>query len=240
MPEFRKMHGMGARLPQECVILMSHDLTSLVFHTTHRVPSYQAWLDRLDWRPVYASHRWQLQYLQWRCPAERWVLKSPTHLWTLDALLDVYPDARIVQTHRDPLRVISSLVSLVTLLRSLSSDRVDAREIGADWTERLARGLAAAIRVREARGLDERRVFDLHYDAFVGNEVETIRRIYEQFGLELGAEAEARMRRHLAANPKDRHGAHRYELAGAGLDPESERRRYAFYQERFGIAPEPV
>ena len=97
----------------------------MIYPTTHHVPSYQRWLDAADMRWVYASHRRWLQYLQWRCPAERWVLKSPGHLWALDALLAVYPDARIVQTHRDPLKVIASLASLVALLRGMASDRID-------------------------------------------------------------------------------------------------------------------
>src|SRR5688572_11802604 len=77
LPGFKRMHPMGARLPQECVAMMAHDFASLLFHTTHRVPSYQQWLDGVDQRPVYASHRRQLQYLQWKAPATRWVLKSP-------------------------------------------------------------------------------------------------------------------------------------------------------------------
>ena len=94
LPGFKHIHPMGAQLPQECVALMAHDFASLQFHTTYRVPTYQQWLEELDVGPVYASHRKQLQYLQWKCPAEQWVLKSPGHLWTLDALLDEYPDAR--------------------------------------------------------------------------------------------------------------------------------------------------
>jgi hypothetical protein len=238
LPGFKRMHPMGARLPQECVAMMAHDFASLLFHTTHRVPSYQQWLDGVDQRPVYASHRRQLQYLQWKAPATRWVLKSPGHLWTLDALLDEYPDARIVQTHRDPLRVIASLASLVTYLRGMASDRVDAREIGADWTERLARGLAHTMDVRERARLPPERVFDVQFRDFVGNEIETIARLYEHLGLVLSAEAEARMRRFLADNARDKHGSHRYALADAGLDAATERRRYARYQERHRVPSE--
>jgi hypothetical protein len=240
LPEFRRIHRMGARLPQECVALTCHDFASLVFHTSHRVTRYQAWLDRaqLDW--VYASHRRQLQYLEWRCPAERWVLKSPGHLWTLDALLRTYPDARIVQTHRDPLRVIASLAHLVAVLRGLASDRIDRAEIGADWTARLADGLGRTLALRRAGALPPERVFDVQFAEFVGNEIETIRRIYDHFGFELSPEAEARMRRYLAVNGKDSAGAHRYRLADAGLDAAAERRRYADYVEHFRVAAEPV
>jgi hypothetical protein len=239
LPGFESMHPMGARLPQECVALTAHDFASMIFSTTHRVPGYQAWLEQADLRWVYASHRRQLQYLGWRCPAERWVLKSPGHLWALDALLAVYPDARIVQTHRDPLKVIASLTSLVTLLRSMASDRIDPVAIGEEWTGRLAAGLERSMTVRASGLLPGAQVFDMHFGDFIRDEIGMVRRIYAHFGLGLSPEAESGMRRFLAANPRDKHGAHRYTLEAAGLDPAAERRRYAAYQERFGIASEP-
>jgi hypothetical protein len=187
---------------------------------------------------VYASHRRQLQYLQWRCPAERWVLKSPGHLWALDALLAEYPDAVIVQTHRDPLRVVASLASLVTLLRSMASDAVDRIAIGAEWTALLARGLAHTTAVRRRLAAD--RVFDMHFAELIRDEIAMVRRIYAHAGWTLEPDAEARMRRFLAANPKDKHGAHRYTLADAGLDLATERARYRDYQETYHAASEPV
>jgi hypothetical protein len=169
------------------------------------------------------------------------VLKSPGHLWTLDALLAVYPDARIVQTHRDPLRVLASLVSLSMVLRSMASDTLDPPAIAREWAPRLAAGLAASMRARDdAAGLPAGRVFDVRFSEFLGNEIETIRRLYEQFGIELTSEAETRMRRYLAANPKDKHGGHRYDFGTAGLDPAAERRRFAAYSERFGIPEEAI
>ena len=238
IPNFKSMHPMGARLPQECVALTAHDFASMLFSTTHTVPSYQAWLDRADLGWVYASHRRQLQYLQWHCPADRWVLKSPGHLWSLDALLGEYPDARIVQTHRDPLKVVASLASLVALLRGMASDRIDRAAIGAEWTARLANGLQRATDVRTRLLRDDAQVFDMHFPAFIRDEVGMVRRIYTHFGMQLSADAEARMRRFLSANPRDKHGAHRYTLADASLDAATERRRYAAYQQRFGIADE--
>jgi hypothetical protein len=240
LPGFQAVHPMGARLPQECVALTAHDFATMIYHTTHNVPSYQAWLEATDLRWVYASHRRQLQYLQWRCPGERWVLKSPGHLWALDALLAVYPDARIVHTHRDPLKVIASLTSLISMLRSMATDHIDALAIANDWTARLARGLEKAMAVR-ARGLvKDEQVFDMPYSEFVGDEIGMIRRIYQHFGLALSADAEARMRRCLADNPQDKHGRHRYTLAESGLDPTVERRRFAAYQDRFRVPSEPI
>jgi len=238
MPDFKAMHPMGAQLPQECVALTAHDFASMIFSTTHRVPSYQAWLDSADLGFVYAGHRRQLQYLQWRCPGDRWVLKSPGHLWALEPLLAEYPDAQIVQTHRDPLKVIASLASLVATLRGMASDRIDQREIALEWSATLARGLESSVAARNRLRLDESRVLDVYFGDFIRDEVGTVKRIYAHFGRSLSAEAEGRMRAFLAANPADKHGAHRYTLADAGLDPAEERRRYAVYQERFGIAAE--
>ena len=238
IPGFKRMHPMGATLPQECVALTSHDFASMVFSTTHTVPSYQAWLDHADLRWVYAAHQRQLQYLQWRCPAQRWALKSPGHLWALDALLAIYPDARIVQTHRDPLKVIASLANLIALLRSMSSDHIDRAAIGAEWTARLADGMQRSMDVRDQLPAETAPVFDMHFSEFIRDEIGMVRRIYSHFGLDLTLEAEERMRRFLTENPRDKHGAHRYRLEDAGLDAAVERERYRPYQERFGIESE--
>ena len=240
IPNFKAIHPLGARLPQECVAITQHEFMSLVWHTTFRVPSYQVWLDTADHRSVYVAHRRWLQYLQWKVPATQWVLKSPGHLWNLDALLAVYPDARVVQTHRDPLRVLASLVSLICTLRSMASDAVDPHEIGADWTVRLAAGLTRTMRVRERGLLAPQQVFDLHFHEFMRDEIAMVRRIYRHFDRPLSAEAETRMRSFLAQNRADKHGRHTYTLAFGGLDERSERPRYAEYQERYGIPSEAV
>ncbi len=240
LPGFKRLHRMGALLPQECVGLMAHEFATILFHTTHNVPSYQAWVEQADLRPVYASHRRQLQYLVWRCPAERWVLKSPQHLWTLEALLAVYPDARIVQTHRDPVRVLASLCNLIQLLRSMASDRIDPVQIGRDWARRMEEGLRTTMDLRASGLLGHDQVFDMHLSEFLQDEIGMIRRIYAHFELKLSDEAETRMRHYLAVNPSNKHGAHRYTLAPSGLDPEAERARFAAYQKRHGIASEPT
>jgi len=240
VPGFKTMHPMGAQLPQECVAITQHDFATMIYPTTHYVPSYQQWLDAANMRPVYRAHTRWLQYLQWRCPAQRWVLKSPGHLWALDALLAVYPDARIVQTHRDPLKVIASLASLVAMLRGMASDHIDPQAIGAEWTVRLAQGLEKTMQVRAGGGLRDEQVFDMQFSEFIADEIAMVRRIYRHFDMEFTEEAERRMRRFLAANPKDKHGAHRYTLGQSSLDQAAERRRYAAYQERYGIVSEPT
>jgi len=240
IPDFKSMHPMGATLPQECVVITQHELASMVWHTQFRVPSYQAWLESADLRPVYEGHRRWLQYYQWAVPGQRWVLKSPGHLWALDALLAVYPDARIIQTHRDPVKVIASLVSLVCTLRSLGSDDIDPRAIAADWTARLADGLDRTMRIRDRAHLPADRVLDISLREFMKDEIAVVRRIYDHWGFALSAEAEARMRRFLAANRVDKHGRHTYALSLGGLDEATERRRYAAYQEHYAVPSEAV
>jgi len=239
IPGFKKMHRMGATLPQECCMLMNHDLMSMQLHCSNRIPSFQDWMDEQDLTPLYASHRRQLQHLQLRCPPRRgWVLKSPQHLWSLDALLRVYPDAQIVQTHRDPVKVAASLASLVSLLRGMGSDDVDPIEVGADWTGRLATGLERSMAVRESGALTNANCFDVHFREFVADPIGVVRRIYAHFGRALSGEAEAGMRGFVAAHPQNEHGRHESTLAGAGLDLETERGRFDRYQKHFDIAPE--
>jgi hypothetical protein len=231
---------MGALLPQECVVLAAHAFRSLLWPTTHHVPRYAEWLEGADHGPAYRWHRCMLQTMQWRCPAERWVCKSPGHLWTPEALLAAYPDARVVQTHRDPLVVVASLTSLVTLLRSLAAAPVDPRAVGAEWTARLHRGLARTMAARAAGTIPADRVLDVRFPDLLRDEIGMVRRIYDWAGWPFTADAETRMRRFLAANRADKHGRHRYALADAGLDPAAERRRYAAYQAAHDVASEPL
>ena len=238
IPEFKKMHPQGAQLPQECLNMTTHEFASIFFSVSHRVPRYQAWLDSIDLRPTYAWHHRMLQLLQWRCPPYRWALKSSSHLWSMDALLDEYPDACIVQTHRDPLKVLASFTSLVATLREFYSGRVDRREIGEEQSAFLAEGLARAARFRDSGRLAATQVCDLHFAEFMRDPIRGIAGIYRHFGRELSSEAATRMRGFLEANPGDQHGRHHYRFGETGLDADKERARFAAYRDRFGIASE--
>ena len=131
LPGFRAMHPMGARNAQECVRITASDFRSLIFATQYRVPSHSQWLThQADMASAYRWHRIFLQHLQSHHPGNRWVLKSPGHQWCMGELLAEYPDALLVQSHRDPLRIIASISSLVARLRSLSSDDTSIPERG--------------------------------------------------------------------------------------------------------------
>jgi hypothetical protein len=239
IPGFKKIHPMGARLPQECVAITAHDFASMLFSTTNHVPGYTEWLhNQADLAPVYASHRRMLQLLQWHCPAERWVLKSPGHLWSIDALIKEYPDARLVQTHRDPLKIISSLMSLSLTLRSMASEQVEPGALVREWSGYVSLALERSVTARENGTVKADQVVDVQFDDLLADTFGTIRKIYDQFGLEYTAEAESRMRRFLAENPSDKHGKHTYRFVDTGLDVDEERRKVQRYQEFFGVRSE--
>jgi hypothetical protein len=237
-PAYRTMHEMGGRVPQECIYLTAFELRSDLLSGFYQVPSYAAWLARCDMRPGYAAHRRVLQILQRRLSTPRWVLKAPSHLWTLEALLAVYPDARIVWTHRDPLRVLASMASLAATLYWLRSDRVDLRRVARQTSRSVAFLLEKATRQRDAGIVPEERVFDVRYQQLVDDPFGTLRALYDHFGMPWSAEAEQRMRAHLAARPQHRHGEHRYAFADTGLDPARERERFAPYRTHFGVPEE--
>lgn len=237
-PGFRRIHPLGAQLALECIAIMSASFLSPRFHTTYRMPTYQAWLEHQDLGPAYAFHRRFLQQLQWRAPGDRWVLKAPSHMWSLDALFEVYPDALIVQTHRDPLAVIPSVASLTAVLQGAFAADVDPAEIGAEVTHRWTTGLARAVQFRARGRVPAERFFDLHYHDLLADPLASVRRIYAHFDIPFTAHAEARMRGHLAGSPQDRHGPHRYSLGAFGLDADTIARRFKDYREFFGVRSE--
>ena len=162
IPGFTAFHPMGARLAQECVRITAGDFRSMIFPIQYRVPSYNRWLlHEADLAPAYRWHRRYLQHLQSRHPAEQWLLKSPAHLWHLDALAGEYPDALVVQTHRDPLKVIASVSALAAHLRRMASDETSIAEAAAEYAEDiflgLDRGMDARDRRRVPRGAGRRR-----------------------------------------------------------------------------------
>jgi len=163
------------------------------------------------------------------------MLKSPVHLHSLATLLEVYPDARIAVTHRDPLRVLGSVTSLVANLRWVHSEKVDFAEI-ARYHADLYHGSLDHLATLEERGwLPPGRLHHGHYADFVADPLEAVRALYRAFGLPLGPETEARMRAYLASRPKDLRGEHRYAFEDLGLDRDAESRRFARYRERFGV-----
>ncbi len=239
IPHFRAMHPMGARLAQECVRITALDFRSMIFPTQYRVPSYARWLlDEADMAPAYAWHRLFLQHLQSRHPARRWVLKSPGHIWCLRDLVTAYPNALLVQTHRDPLRVIASVSSLVATLRSLASDKTSVPDAAREFGDYILDGLDRSVTAREDGTIAPERVVDTNFDAFMADPLAVVRVVYERLGLELTPTAESRMQAFLAEHPQDKYGRHEYTFADTGLDEGELRERARRYQEYFDVPSE--
>ncbi len=241
IPGFRSMHPVGAQLAQECVRITGSAFRSMIFPTQYRVPSYGHWLlHEADMAPAYRWHRAYLRHLQSEHRAERWVLKSPGHLWCLGALLAEYPDALLVQTHRDPLKIIASVSSLMSLLRRLAMDDPTMRECAEEFGEYILLGLDRSVDARADGTVAADRVVDVQFSDFMADQIGTIRTIYDRFGMALDPAAEERMRRFLAEHPQDKHGLHTYTFADTGLDPAAVRARAERYQTFFGVASESV
>jgi len=234
-PEFRKIHPVAARLPEECVVILSHTFLSFQFSSMYFVPSYQSWMERQDLRPAYEFHRRFLQHLQWRCGAERWVLKAPPHLPALEALFAVYPDAGLILTHRDPLEVVASVASLHAVLRRTFSNAVEPTAVGPEVSAMLAGDIARGMDALDRGCAPPEKVLDVWYTDLLRDPIGTVRRIYAHFDLPLRREVEARMRRFPRENLQDKDGRHEYSLEEFGLDAETERDRYRFYCDRFSL-----
>jgi len=238
--QFKAMHPMGAELSQECVVMMGEAMCTPLFHNQFRVPSYEDWVDlEADWSHVYRFHERQLQHLQWRAPQrDRWVLKTGAHLWGLEHLLRTYPDARIVFTHRDPVKSVTSYASLTSLVRSTGSDDVDRVEVARDWTPRLGRAIDHALAVRAAKDYPDAIFYDMHFSDFVADQFAVVSDIYQALELPMTEAGAARMKAFIADNPKGKHGIHSYTPEEYGIDPDAVRRELKDYIEQLGLAPE--
>jgi hypothetical protein len=239
IPAFKAMHPMGARLSQECVTMMAEAMCTPFFHNQFRVTAYQDWVDtEADWSQVYDFHQWQLQHLQSGHRGDRWVLKTGAHLWGLEHLLRTYPDARIVFTHRDPVKSLTSYASLTALVRSMGSDHIDKVEIAEDWTRRLKRVIDHAMAVRAAKKYPKAKFYDLQFTDFARDQFAAVEKIYSALDLPMSDDGARAMRAFIADNPKGKHGIHRYEPEEYGVDPDKVRETFRPYIERFELRPE--
>ncbi|MEM7434369.1 MAG: sulfotransferase [Myxococcota bacterium] len=236
-PNLASMHEVGAELPQECMPILAHSLLSPQASITFNAPSYQDWVDQQDATPSYRYHRHFLEHLQSKCMKDRWVLKSPVHLATLDTLLAQYPDARIVFTHRDPVKTIPSLASLVYTVRGIVTDHVDPRDVGVEQLRWWGRALDHALEVRAAHQDKESQFVDVQFEEVVADPVATMERIYRELALPWTDEAEHRMRGFLSENPRTKHGVHTYELEDFGLERDEIRARFSRYCEAHEVPP---
>jgi hypothetical protein len=227
-PRITAAHDFDAENPEECNNLFAHEFEAGFLGFMFDAPEYIAWLRGRDQTATYRSVRRQLQILSRYVPGDPWVLKAPSHIFHLDALLAVFPDASVVMLHRDPLQVLPSLCSLAAALRSIYSDDVDPCRLGKELTEALALGLDRALTVRASA--DPARFFDVSYPALVANPAGTVEAICEYFNYKYDNIFDNRVHGWLAGHPQHKNGVHRYSLDQFGLEPESLEHRFAAYR----------
>jgi hypothetical protein len=234
-PQFFAIHPIEAHEPEEDVLVMDLSFFSPTVEASMRVPDYAEWFQSVDQRPAYRYLKRVIQLLLWQRDG-RYLGKTPHHLEQLDALLEVFPDAKIIQTHRDPMKVVPSFCSMMTHGRRIFSDAVDPREVGAQLSEKAVRAVNGSMAARERLGPES--FLDVAYRDLVSDPLKEIRRIYDFIGTDFGPEAERSMQGWLGQNPQNKHGVHRYQLSDFGIDRDELNRRFGDYRERFGIEPE--
>jgi hypothetical protein len=237
VPPLQAMHPMGATLPTECVTLFALGFRSLQFETQAPAPSYGRWLEAADPRPAYAIHEQVLQILQWAQPTETWSLKTPQHLWHLEALLERYPDARLVWTHRDPAAVVPSVASLNMAFYRTWCRSPDPREVGAYWNHKLRVGVERGLRFDATRD-GSPWCCHVQYAELMRDPVGAVRRLYAHFGLEVSELHARRMQRWVNDRPQQLHGRHVYRADELGLSRAALDAEYADYRGRFAVPRE--
>jgi hypothetical protein len=236
-PEFRSLHPIDADSPQECSEITAHVFASTRFDTTYFIPDYRRWLDRTGHLEAYRFHKRFLQHLQHQTGGGRWVLKCPDHIFALEAIRAVYPDARLVLVHRDPLRVLPSVARLTEVLRKPFTRSIDRIELGRQESERWLMAADLMIDAAEREPFAEP-IFHLRHRDLVSDPPGAAERLYRHFRIALDPAAAAAIGSMAGANPNGGYGNNHYRFEDYRLDPAVERQRYARYMERFGIVSE--
>jgi hypothetical protein len=234
-PELPAIHEVGGRLPQECMPIMAQTLLTPQPWWVYNIPSYQRWVDTQSAGPAYTYHRHFLEHLQSGHMRDRWVLKSPIHLRTLDALLDEYPDARLIFTHRDPANTIPSVASLMYTIGGIVTDALPPEEVGRQQLDWWADALDHTMDVRARHSDKAAQFIDIQFEEVITDPVAALARAYEQFELPWSDDLEGRMRAFLRDNPRGKHGAHRYSLDDFGLELGQIRERFGTYCRAFDV-----
>lgn len=230
-PEQAAVHDVRVDTPEECWYLFTSSLSALGWYLQSRMPRYGAWLMRQDMVPAYQRYRRHLQVLALNAPETPLVLKCPEHLWFLDSLLEVFPDACIVWTHRDPLSSIASYCSMTTMLNRTLYGRVNPPELGDHLLHCFEDGAARAMRVREHLR-NPRQILDISFQELTQDPTATTRRICDHFGLpfseEQGQDDWSRSRR-------DGQFTHKYDGEIYGITRERVDKRFADYMDRYNV-----
>lgn len=232
VPDLDTAHYIDVNEPEECNALFENNFTSFIFFFRAHIPTYQKWLyTEPDWNAAYKYYRAQLQLLSWKWPGEHWLLKAPAHLFNLDSLLTVFPDACVVQNHRNPIEVIPSLASLGCIIRGAFSDHVELKAIGQDYLELIANGINKAIEIR--KNTPSRQFFDIKYKDLVQDPISIVKQIYNYFDYDYSEQMEKNLQQYIRENQQHKHGFHRYSLEQFGLNTDQVNEKFQDYCQYF-------
>lgn len=232
-PRVAELHPMAADGPQECSDITAQIFHSLRFDSMYHVPSYQDWIARHDHVNAYNFHKRFLRHLDHQEPGRRWILKSPDHVFALDAIRRVYPDALFVFLHRDPMPVLASQLNLTEALRRSFASHIDLKEIGRSVAEAIVDTANRLVENRDAPG-----VLHLSFRSLIAAPLEAVRRIYAHSGLFLSPKTSEQMKRWVWRQKPSCARAHRSELAEFGLDVRDIYARFERYVQTFEVARE--
>lgn len=234
MPKLLSIHPMDADQADEEVMLMEHSFRAS-FNAYAHVPSYMDWLHGTDETPTYEYLKRVLQFLQWQkrqrgVTAERWVLKAPHHLLRMGLLLKLFPDAHIVQAHRDPVETIPSIASMIHTLWAIYGAAPDPKAAGREWNDLMVKAFHHTMQVRQA---NPKPFIDVRFIDTVKRPFEVVQAIYRHLGIALTPEAEQAMRRWMEKNSRDNRAAHDYKPEDFGLSVEQLQRDFADYRRQY-------
>ena len=241
-PQLADIQRMDSTQPGECNHGMMLHFASTNFPAELGVPKFARWLLETTAQGQYITHKRMLQQFQWKGPRGRWTLKSPQHLFDLPGLVDAYPGAMLVWTHRDPVLTFSSLASMIAGFLAAVGGADDLHAIGRSVFEMWSEGLSRGTRARLDHPGIENRILDLGHGDIVADPVGAITRIYDRFGLEFTPEHRTRIDRFRAeSSSAKRLGRHKHSAEQFGIDPAEVHERLADYYTRFGhlLGPAP-
>jgi hypothetical protein len=234
----RDKHDYSALVAAEDTFVSEYSLISVAFPFYWGVPTYGAFVATADNGPAYRIEKMLLQALQYGVEGRQWVLKSPLHLSLLGTLFDVFPDARVVINHRDPTKIFSSLLSLLSAHRKqFGCPLTHDRSFALGLMEGIALGMEDMIRRRNDPAVNSIFV-DINYIDLENAPIAQVEKIYDRFGLALDDTARAAMKKYIAENRKGKHGKHQHRLEDSGLKEGEVRERFKFYTDRFGVPRE--
>lgn len=235
VPEFAAVHELRAGLPMECLLMMALQFSGGWAATTANVDGFLAWRAGTSSLPSYKMHKRFLQFLQADRKDRQWLLKSPAHLMELPAIFAVYPGARIVHTHRDPVKTIPSTISTVATSRFARCDDIALETLAFAIPIGFEMALQAGITLREQGELPLEQIADVKYQDFINAPVDTLVGAFEQLDIAIDESLKDNMRSYLSNKPQGKFGRHRYSLEEFGLNKEEIASQFSAYREYYGI-----